>query len=443
LRIKVPTDVKYILDKLIEADFEAYIVGGCVRDSLLNKEPKDYDITTSAKPEDVIRLFDKVVLTGIKHGTVTVILNNENYEVTTFRIDGSYEDGRHPKEVEFVTELKADLARRDLTINAMAYNDKEGLKDYFNGREDLSNRVIKTVGNPDKRFLEDALRMLRAIRFSAQLDFEIEESTLNSIKNLKDNIKNISKERIREEFNKIILYNPRKIDTLRECGLLEFISKEMKETYKFDQNTPYHAYDLYEHTIISVENISPKLYLRLTMLLHDLGKLKTKTTDEKGISHFKEHTKYSIEIAERMLRELKYDNSTIEKVLILIKYHDCTLNSRVAVKRMLNKIGEDLFRDLLMVKKADMIAKNLLYKEDVETMLIKAEEHLEDILEKEECFKIKDLNINGKDLIELGLRGKNIGEILNYLLEKVIEDNSMNNKKKLIELSKEKMNISE
>lgn len=441
MKIEVPVDVKYILNKLMEAKFEAYIVGGCVRDSLLNKEPKDYDITTSAKPEDVIKLFDKVILTGIKHGTVTVILNNENYEVTTFRVDGLYEDGRHPKEVEFVTKLREDLARRDLTINAMAYNDKEGLKDYFNGKEDLSNKIIKTVGDPNKRFLEDALRMLRAIRFSAQLDFEIEENTLNSIKNLKDNIRNISKERIREEFNKIILYNPRKINLLRECGLLEFIGKEIEETYEFNQNHQYHVYDLYMHTIISMENISPKLHLRLTMLFHDLGKLKTKTTDEKGVSHFYGHAKHSLEIAERILRELKYDNSTMDKVLALIKYHDCTLNSRTAVKRMLNKIGQELFRDLLSVQKADMLAQNLLYKEDREKILMKAEEYLEDILEKEECFKIKDLNINGKDLIELGFKGKKIGELLNYLLEKVIEDSSMNNKKKLIELSKEKMNI--
>lgn len=219
----MPKNVILIIDRLLENGYEAYMVGGCVRDCILGKEPKDWDITTNAKPLEVVELFDKVILTGLKHGTVTVMLNKESYEITTYRSDGEYEDNRHPKEVKFVSSLKEDLARRDFTINSMAYNDISGLVDYFNGVEDLGKKIIRTVGEPRKRFCEDALRMLRAIRFSAQLDFTIDRLTLNSIKELKDNIRNISKERIREEFNKILLNNPRKIEILRECGILEYI----------------------------------------------------------------------------------------------------------------------------------------------------------------------------------------------------------------------------
>ena len=438
--IKIQKDVKYILNRLIKNNFEAYIVGGCVRDIILNKEPKDYDITTSAKPEEVIKLFDKVILTGIKHGTVTVVLNNENYEVTTFRIDGEYKDQRHPKEVKFVTSLREDLSRRDFTVNAMAYNDIDGFKDYFNGLNDLKNKIIKTVGNPEKRFLEDALRMLRAIRFSAQLNFEIEEETLNAIKKLKYNIIKISKDRIREEFNKIIIYNPRKIDLLRECGLLEFIIKEMRKAYGFNQNNMYHVYDLYMHTIICMENIDAKLHLRLAMLLHDLGKLETKTTDENGISHFYGHVECSIEIAKKVLKGLKYDNVTIENVLILIKYHDYPLNDKITVKRLLNKIGEELLYDLLKVKKADILGKNSLYKEAQLKNLLDVEKCLNNIIENKECFNIKQLKISGNELIKVGLKGKEIGEMLNYLLDMVMEDKAINNTEELIKFAKEKIN---
>lgn len=439
MNIEVPKDVRDILNKLIENNFEAYIVGGCVRDVVLNEEPKDYDITTSAKPENVINLFDKVILTGLKHGTVTVVVNNQNYEVTTFRIDGEYKDKRHPKEVKFVKNLKEDLSRRDFTINAMAYNDIEGFKDYFNGIEDLKNKIIKTVGDPEKRFLEDALRMLRAIRFSAQLDFKIEEDTLNAIKKLKNNVKNISKERTREEFNKILIYDTKKIDTLRECGVLELIIKEMTEAYGFDQNSPYHIYDLYTHTIIAMDNIEDKLYLRLTMLLHDLGKIETKTTDEKGISHFHGHAECSVKIAKQILKELKYDNTTIEKVLFLIKYHDYPLNDKISMKQLLNIMGEELVYDLLKVKKADALAKNLLYTNIQLESFKHIEKCLNDIIKNQECFNIKALNISGTELIEIGLKGKQIGEMLNYLLGMVIKDEAVNNKQKLIKLAKEKI----
>ncbi|OPJ58470.1 CCA tRNA nucleotidyltransferase [Clostridium chromiireducens] len=435
--VNMPRNVEYIIDTLIESGSEAFIVGGCVRDIILNKEPKDWDITTKARPEEVIRLFDKVILTGLKHGTVTVVLDRENYEVTTYRTDGEYEDNRHPKEVEFVDSLKEDLARRDFTINAMAYNYKVGLIDYFEGAKDLKNKIIKTVGEPEKRFNEDSLRMLRAVRFSAQLDFNISENVLCSIKKLKNNIKNISRERIRDEFNKILLYNPRKIDILRECELLEFIIPEFKGTYNFNQNNPYHIHDLYSHTLLSIESIEPSLYLRLTMALHDLGKVISKRIDKKGISHYYGHGKESVRLSKEILKSLKYDNNSIEKILTLIQYHDCTLKSKLSVKRMLNKIGEELLRDLIKVQRADILAQNPDYRWERLENLAEVEEKLNLIIAQKECFNLKDLKINGGDLISLGfVKGKEIGETLQKLLEIVIEYPELNNQQDLFEIAK-------
>lgn len=438
VKIEIPQDVKFILNTLMDNGYEAYIVGGCVRDSILNKIPKDWDITTKAKPEEVIKLFDKVVPTGLKHGTITVIVNKENYEVTTYRTDGEYEDNRHPKDVQFVSSLKEDLARRDFTINAMAYNERDGLVDYFGGMKDLKDKIIRTVGESKKRFNEDALRMLRAIRFSAQLGFEIDGILLSTVKELRDNIKNISKERIREEFSKTLLNNPRRIDILRECELLEYIIPGIDAIYDFNQSNPYHIYDLYNHTIASAEAIEPVLHLRLTMILHDLGKVKTKTTDESGISHFYAHAKESVEIAEKILKNLKYDNNTKNKVLTLIQYHDCTLKTKISIKRMLNRIGESLLRDLIKVQKADILSQSPIYAKERLDNLLEAESILNSILAQNECFNLKDLKLNGEDLIKLGFnRGKGIGETLNYLLKLVLEDPSLNEREKLINIVKE------
>ena len=437
MRIDIPKDVKLIINTLINNGYESYIVGGCVRDSIMQRHPKDWDITTKANPEQVIKLFNKVILTGLKHGTVTVMINNEGYEVTTYRTDGEYEDNRHPKEVKFVSTIKEDLARRDFTINAMAYNEKYGLVDYFGSMKDLKDKIINTVGEPKKRFNEDALRMLRAIRFSAQLNFKIDENVLATIKELKNNIKNISKERIREEFNKIILSDPKKIEILKECGILEYIVPGINELYGFNQNNPYHIYDLYEHTLIATEEIEPILHLRLTMLLHDLGKTKTKTTDERGISHCYAHPKESVKMAEHILKDLKYDNDTINKVLTLIQYHDCTLESKLSIKKMLNRIGEELLRDLIKVKRADTLSQNTLYAKGGLLNLISVQSKLDLILSQNECFDLKDLKINGGDLINLGFnKGKEIGETLKIILELVIENPELNEREELINMAK-------
>ncbi|NSB15571.1 CCA tRNA nucleotidyltransferase [Clostridium beijerinckii] len=433
--IKIPKNVALIIDRLLENGYEAYMVGGCVRDCILGKEPKDWDITTNAKPLEVVELFDKVILTGLKHGTVTVMLNKESYEITTYRSDGEYEDNRHPKEVKFVSSLKEDLARRDFTINSMAYNNISGLVDYFNGIEDLGKKIIRTVGDPRKRFGEDALRMLRAIRFSAQLDFTIDRLTLNSIKELKDNIRNISKERIREEFNKILLNNPRKIEILRECGILEYIVPGISKIYNFNKNNSCHSHDLYNHAIIATETIESQIYLRLSMLFHDFGRVCTIRTDENDNLHCSSYSKESSRIANEILKYLKYDNNTINKVTLLIQYHDYRMDNKVSIKKLLREIGIDLFKDLIKIQRADILAqesknckKHLINLDDAENIL-------NEIIDKDECFTLKNLKINGGDLLSLGFnKGKEIGEILNYLLDIVIEDPKSNEKQELIKL---------
>lgn len=451
--LKIPYDVQYILDVLEENGYEAYMVGGCVRDLILDREPNDYDITTNARPDVVASLFDKVILTGIKHGTVTVVINKENYEVTTYRSDGEYEDSRHPEKVEFVNDIKEDLSRRDFTINAMAYNKKNGLIDYFNGIDDLNNKVIRTVGNPEKRFKEDALRMLRALRFAVQLDFEIDESILKSIKNLASNMKKISKERIREEFNKIILKNPRGIDYLGQCRLLSYVSDELEKAYVCYINEDGSRYDLYDHLIISSCNIEPKLYLRLAMLLHDISM----TDDElnyievKREEVFKEsnnqyedrgnHSSVSARIAGNILKNLKYDNDTINKVKTLILYQHVTLNDKADIKKLLNCIGIDLFESLIKIKIAHIYADEIKDRKDALAKISVINKNYQEIILKNECFSMKELKINGKDLMNIGIKdGRKIGSILHFLLEKVIENNDLNSKEKLMNIASEKFN---
>ncbi|WP_026887414.1 CCA tRNA nucleotidyltransferase [Clostridium beijerinckii] len=436
IRINIPKNVRLIIDIMLKNGYEAYLVGGCVRDCILGKEPKDWDITTNAKPLEIVALFDKVILTGLKHGTVTIILDKESYEITTYRSDGEYEDNRHPKEVKFVSSLKEDLARRDFTINSMAYNEINGLVDYFNGVEDLCRKVIKTVGDPKKRFNEDALRMLRAIRFSAQLDFDIDRLTLNSIKELKDNIKNISKERIREEFNKILLNNPRKIETLRECGILEYIVPGISKIYNFNQNSSYHLQDLYNHTIIATEMVEPKIYLKLSMLFHEFGRTCIRKTDENGISHYCSYSKESSRMASEILKYLKYDNDILNKVIILVQYHDYIMENKVSIKKLLSKIGIDLFKDLIKIQRADILAQDSKYSRKHLINLAEAESILNEIIDNDECFTLKNLKINGGDLLSLGFnKGKEIGEVLNYLLDIVIENPKWNEKQELIKLA--------
>jgi tRNA nucleotidyltransferase (CCA-adding enzyme) len=426
--IKMPEDVRDIIDRLNLHGFEAFIVGGCVRDSLLKKTPNDWDITTNAKPKDIIRIFEKTVPTGIKHGTVTVLIKSNSYEVTTYRIDGEYTDKRRPDSVEFSNDIVEDLKRRDFTINSIAYNGDKGLVDPFNGYSDITNKQIKCVGKANDRFEEDALRMLRAVRFSSQLNFEIVKDTYISIKNKAHLIKEVSNERIQVELNKILISDSSKIKLLKDTGLLYFIMTEICELDEVEQNTPYHKYNVLEHTLFAVDAIENILVLKLAMLLHDTGKAVSKTTDKRGVDHFYGHAKASVNISRDILNRLKYDNNTKRKIVTLVAYHDCKLlPDKVSIKKLLNKLGNvELFRDLLKIKWADTLAKNPKYIKSRILELIDIERILEDILENKECFCIKDLALNGRDLIEIGYKGKEIGTILNRLLEIVIQDPELN-----------------
>lgn len=442
INIHLPQDVSYIIEALENADHEAYIVGGCVRDILLGNSPKDWDITTNAKPDEIIEVFEKlnhkVLPTGIQHGTVTVMINDTGYEITTYRIDGEYNDGRHPETVEFVSELKKDLSRRDFTINAMAYNHETGLIDYFNGQADLKDKIIRCVGLPSERFNEDALRMMRALRFSAQLGFKIRDLEKSAISLLANNLESVSRERIREELNKIIVTLDPNIMALAESKLLEVFIPEIKDIRYFEQNNPYHNLTLFNHTIQSIKNIEPAIHLRLTMLLHDIGKPKVTSVDENGIFHYYAHVEESVIIAEKILNRLKYDRNTIDRVLILIANHDKSIRTKRSIKRMLNKIGEENLRDLINVKWADVLAQEPRYAKERIRLLISSENILNEIILNKECFSLKDLAVNGHDLIALGIEpGKMIGIMLNRLLSLVLEDEALNDKEALLNVLNE------
>ena len=433
-KIQLPETVKQILSRLTESGFEAYIVGGCVRDCIMGKEPNDWDITTSALPSDVKNVFknETLIETGVSHGTVTLVLNNAPYEITTYRVDGNYTDSRHPESVTFTRSLKEDLKRRDFTINAIAYNDVEGIVDLFDGARDIRLRTIRAVGDATTRFEEDALRILRALRFSSTLDFSIDEKTAKSAIECKDLLLNISSERISTELNKTLCGKNVKYVFQRFRDVVFTIIPELKASDNFDQHTPYHAYDVYTHTILALEKIEPKIYLRLATLLHDVAKPICHTSDENGVGHFKNHANVGSEMAEKILKRLKYDTATIKKVTTLIKYHDIelSLNENLILKR-LNKFGEEMLFDIIKLKKADNQAKtdDVLYRI---TELEEIENEVKRIITLKKCFSLKDLAVKGTDIISLGIVGFEVGEVLNALLEKVINGEIPNEKSVLL-----------
>ena len=435
MTIQLPEKVKYIINTLERAGYEAYAVGGCVRDSILGRCPDDWDITTSAKPLEVKALFRRTIDTGIQHGTVTVMLEKEGFEVTTYRIDGEYEDSRHPKEVTFTASLREDLMRRDFTINAMAYNDRCGLVDEFDGIGDLEEKKIRCVGNAVERFTEDALRMMRAVRFSAQLGFEIEEDTRVAIRKLAPNLKNVSAERIQVELVKLAVSpHPEYLRRAYETGITEVILPEFDRAMETKQNHPHHKYCVGEHILHSMRAIASDKVLRLTMLFHDLGKIQTRTTDEEGRDHFKGHGEVGARMAGEILSRLKFDNDTKEKVVKLVRYHDCKIEeSAPAVRRAANKIGTELLWMLFAVKRADVAAQSGYKMEEKLSTLDKLEELYTEIEKRQECLTLKDLAITGKDLIQAGMQpGKELGEVLARLLELVLENPECNTKEYLL-----------
>ena len=442
LTIRLPEAVKYIIQTIEDAGFEAYAVGGCVRDSILNREPNDWDITTSAKPEEVKALFRHTVDTGLQHGTVTVIIQKQNYEVTTYRIDGEYEDGRHPKEVSFTSQLSEDLRRRDFTINAMAYNDTQGLVDLFGGQEDIKAGIIRCVGDARERFTEDALRIMRAVRFSAQLGYEIELETEKAIKELAPTLSRISVERIQVELVKtLVSAHPEYILKMYEMGLTKEFLPEFDIMMETPQNNPHHLYSVGLHTAKALEQSAPDRMVRLAVLLHDVGKPASKTTDEKGIDHFYSHPNLSAEMTKKILRRLRFDNDTIDTVSLLVLYHDYGMMVSATPKftrKFIHKVRKENFLNLLEVKCADISAQSTYQKEEKIQKLEELKKNFEEVIEKDLCVQLKDLAVTGSDLISAGMKpGKEIGEVLNRLLEVVLEEPEQNDKATLMEYVRE------
>ncbi len=435
-RIEIPAGAARIL-KVLEANgYEAYVVGGCVRDSLLGKQPHDWDITTSALPLQVKALFSRTIDTGLKHGTVTIPSGREAYEVTTYRIDGEYLDGRHPSEVTFTASLREDLKRRDFTINAMAYNEKDGLQDFFDGISDLENQRIRAVGDPKKRFEEDALRILRAVRFSAQLGYTVEEGTLRAMRMLAPTLARISAERIAAELEKILVSpHPDRLRMAYECGITAVILPEFDRCMETPQNNPHHIYNVGEHTMCALMQARPDRILRTAILLHDVGKPLCRSTDEKGIDHFYGHPEAGAKIAEEILRRLKSDNETRRKTVQLVRCHDREIRLTPAgVRQAIVRIGEDLFPLLLEVKEADMLAQSTFRREEKKAHIGRVRELYAEILEHKDCLTLRDLAVNGNDLIKYGVRpGKEMGRILHEMLEDVLAEPSHNDREYLLQ----------
>lgn len=433
--IDMPKAARKIIEILNENGYDAYIVGGCVRDSLLGKKPNDWDITTSALPLEVKNIFHKTVDTGLKHGTVTVLMDHDQYEVTTFRIDGDYLDGRHPDSVSFTGLLSEDLKRRDFTINAMAYHPNEGVVDLFGGEEDLKNGVIRCVGNPEHRFSEDALRMMRAIRFSAQLGFEIDEDTYNAICKLSDTLAKISSERIRDEMVKLLVSdNPMKFKLFYDTGLTKVFLPEFDKLMLTKQNHIHHIYDVGEHTLHSIDNIRNDKTLRLAMLFHDIGKPLTLSLDEEGVTHFYGHPAKSANMLEEIMGRLNFDNETINLAKALVFNHDRNVECNCrSVRKAINALGIDVFPLLMEVKRADVYAQSDYMRKEKLAIIEELLTLYNEIKERGEPVTTKQLAVSGKDLIEKGLKqGPEIGDILSKMLEDVLEEPSHNNKEYLL-----------
>lgn len=441
MTLEIPADVGYIIHKLQEAGFEAYAVGGCVRDALLCRTPADWDITTSAMPEEVKKLFSHTFDTGIEHGTVTVLINRVGYEVTTYRIDGKYSDHRHPESVTFTRSLEEDLKRRDFTINAMAYNEREGLVDLYNGRQDLSEKKIRAVGDPKARFSEDALRMMRAVRFAAQLDFTVEADTADAIRELADEIRMISAERIQTELVKLVTSDhPERMIDLYRMGLTARFMPEFDRAMETEQNNPHHKYTVGMHSVVGMQRIRPDKVLRLAMLFHDFGKPETKKTDEEGVDHFHGHPERSAFLARKIMQRLKFDNASIDRVERLCRYHDRMIEPKQAnMRRALHQLGEDLFPDLFVVKQADLDAQSDVKRTEKQQLLNDMIACYQAVIKAQDCVNIKSLAVDGRQLMEWGMKpGPSIGIMLNEMLEAVIEVPERNTKEELRKLYEEK-----
>ena len=438
MEIIIPNYVNTLLNKLEQAGFEAFIVGGSVRDALLGSDPSDYDITTNALPEEIEEVFRdfKTILVGREFGTIVIVQKESNVEITTYRIEEEYIDGRRPSSVSFSSDIVEDLKRRDFTINAMAYSRKRGLIDPFGGREDLKRGIIRTVGHPKERFLEDHLRILRCVRFSTRLQFNIEEETLKACREMAELLDKISAERIREELFKILLSDKPSIGIrlLLRLNILEIIIPELIETVYFNQYNPHHEFDVFNHTLCVVDSAPPIIETRLAALFHDIGKPRTLTLDEEGIGHFYGHQDVSRDMSKKILRRLKAPNDIIDVVGVLVKEHMTQHNdySKKGLKRLINRVGKDNINALLDLQKSDMSCTST--GRDTSSIENRRSE-IKQIIDEDEPVEKKQLDINGNDIVNLGYKqGRLIGEILDYLLEIVLEKPELNKKQTLIKL---------
>lgn len=438
MKINMPAYVKEVIEKIEKAGFEAFAVGGCVRDFVMGKTPSDWDITTSARPDDILKIFNdfKTVTSGISHGTVAVITNHTAVEITTYRKDGIYSDNRHPDSVIFTNSLSEDLSRRDFTMNALAYSKKSGIIDKFAGISDIENMTVRCVGNPDKRFFEDALRIIRALRFASVLSFNLEEETHQSARRNRNLLLNIAPERILSEFKKLLLgdYVEKILHEYKD--IIAVFLPEIVPTFDFDQRNNHHIYDAWGHIVKGIA-VSPKLvYVRLAMLFHDIAKPQCLKFDSRGFGHFKGHPALGEKIAVDCLKRLHCDKKTIKIVAFLIRYHDTPLPAdKVEIKKWLSRYGVALMRLLFEVKIADNLAKNRSFPQ----RLIEAKEGraiLRTIIKNDECFSLDRLAVCGDDLINAGFPpGQRLGIILHALLDAVIEEKCKNEKPALLALA--------
>ncbi|MDO5018071.1 MAG: CCA tRNA nucleotidyltransferase [Lagierella massiliensis] len=437
--MKLPSDVIYLLNKFKEHNFSAFPVGGCVRDSLLCLSPKDFDLTCDALPSEILEIFKdhKTITLGEKFGTIGVVLNNKIFEITTMRFEDNYLDNRHPEKISFTKNLKEDLSRRDFTINAMAYDYvKDEIIDPHGGLNDLNNHLIRTVGNPDDRFSEDALRILRAFRFSGQLNFKIEDGTLSSICKNSPLLKNIAGERIKDELDKILLYSSfESLRNLYNCNVFNILLPEVHAMFKTSQNNSYHVYNVGDHSLMAVSKVKEDIILKYVALFHDLGKVPTKTTGDDGVDHFYNHSEYSVELSEDILNRLRFSKKDKERILKLIKYHDTILNTKLRsiMKFVVDRqFSYEDFLFLVEMTKADIYAQNPLYLNRLEKLeeIISAYKRVYD-----GPHKLSDLKVNGLDMISLGYQNQGIKNILVYLLKQVIADPKINEKTKLLDIA--------
>lgn len=435
MKCELPQKCLFVFDILEKNGFECYAVGGCVRDILLQRTPNDVDFTTNALPDEILACFKdyKTFELGKKYGTISVLHNDDIFEITTYRVDGEYSDSRHPDKIEFSRSLQDDLARRDFTINAMAVDKNGNVSDFFNGMNDLKRGVIRAVGDPFKRFNEDALRIFRALRFSAKLEFSIDSYTSDACHKLCGLLKKVHPQRIRDELSQLLITDSAALVIKEYSDVIAEIIPEFSSSFGFQQITPHHRYDVFSHIIKSVSFAPSDLEIRWALLLHDIGKPLCYTQDKAGISHFHSHPSVSADIAKEILTRFAYPSEFVERICLLIKYHDRRFERlRPQIKKILAKLGSEGFLKLLIIQRCDAMAQSEYMREDKLNHIKMVYDEAQRIIEENDCICLGDLAVNGTDILSLGIKGKAVGEVLDYLLEGVIDDRFMNNKEELI-----------